>query len=1038
MLSLKRYFSALAVVLTMLTAYALGVAPWLVPPPIVRKSPMAPRGPVLPSAETQHDLERLFSPGSWERDNPKIVETDGCTLLVKDYKPTPEGTLELTPCTVIFYTAPEGDPQRRPIVLQAAQGAIIQFDQPLNLALAKFGKLVAGKLPGEIVIFSPETSPGAGDALHLTTRDIRIEKRRVFTPSDVDFRFGESHGRGNELEIALLPKDPEDANSGIGGIRSLTLRRIDRLHVETDAAGGKTGLAGLPGGSTGPAAPLEITCQGPFVFDVLAKTALFDEGVVVQRVNLQGPPDTLRCRQLLLVFADEEGVAKPASSTKAATGDQKGDALAGRLKRLIAVGSPVVLEAPSAATFASAARIEYSLTRRRLVLVPGQGAAQVSLKQGASEFIARELEYEQGEPGRLGRVWAGGPGQLKFVQEGAGKARPLVAAVGGAFRQTITARWDKELRLRPHQQNHVLSLVENASIAVDPLGQFSANELHLWVREVPEEEPGVRGQGSGVRGRRSEVRSRKGERFTIVPDRLLASGGVTLDSPQLHVDTARLEAWFQNHPAKPQPLPPLAQSGAAPAVLASAKPSAVDLLPGRAGGQAIRPPSLQKFDLRGDLIQMQIMRQGSEMELEDLTIGGHVVLEETRTAEPGQQPIRMTGDSLELRGGVSGPGKINVRGQPAEIAGRGMSLLGAEIQLSRAENRLWIDGPGEARLPAQLASGERQLADGPKGPPMDDPRSLVPLGSEVHLVWRDGLNFDGQTAVVSGEVQARTATQVATSKTLSATLVERIDFAAPSGGGQTDLAKLQFDGGVFIESRGLDEAGQQISYEQMQVKNLLIERTAGTLHADGPGWVSTTRLAKAGLPGATASIPASPMQPTDSDPNAKINVYIDFQGAIVGNLASRQIEFQREVRTIYMPVTDWDQRVVVNRLEDLGDEGVIINSERLTVVEMTPPGQPRWIETYASGNAVVEGKTFTVEAPRIVYTSDKQMLTLEGDGRADAQLWYRTLPGQPTSHVAAQKWQYWLRTKLFEVQGIKTSDFQVPSGGPFKLPGGRR
>ena len=97
---------------------------------------------------------------------------------------------------------------------------------------------------------------------------------------------------------------------------------------------------------------------------------------------------------------------------------------------------------------------------------------------------------------------------------------------------------------------------------------------------------------------------------------------------------------------------------------------------------------------------MQIVRQGEVMELEDLMIRGHVSLDESRTAEPGQRPIRIRGDSLELRGGVTGPGKIDIAGGPAEVGGRGMSLAGREIHMLRAENRLWIDGPGEAKLPA--------------------------------------------------------------------------------------------------------------------------------------------------------------------------------------------------------------------------------------------------------------------------------------------------------------------------------------------------
>jgi hypothetical protein len=179
--------------------------------------------------------------------------------------------------------------------------------------------------------------------------------------------------------------------------------------------------------------------------------------------------------------------------------------------------------------------------------------------------------------------------------------------------------------------------------------------------------------------------------------------------------------------------------------------------------------------------------------------------------------------------------------------------------------------------------------------------------------------------------------------------------------------------------------------------------------------------------------------PTDPAAPLKLNyIHVSFEGAIVGDLAKREIQIQRLVRTTFAPVSDWDERVEVNRLEDLGEKGVLMTSERLTILEMTPAGQPAWIEASASGNTVVEGKNFTVHAPRITYTSDKEVLSLEGDGRADAELWYRTVPGQPSSYGAASKWRYWLRTGLFDVEGARPFEFQLNGIDKIRLPGGRR
>jgi hypothetical protein len=184
-------------------------------------------------------------------------------------------------------------------------------------------------------------------------------------------------------------------------------------------------------------------------------------------------------------------------------------------------------------------------------------------------------------------------------------------------------------------------------------------------------------------------------------------------------------------------------------------------------------------------------------------------------------------------------------------------------------------------------------------------------------------------------------------------------------------------------------------------------------------------------------MPTSP----PGDPNAppKLNfIHIEFQGGIVGNIAQRQIEFQNQVRTIFAPIAAWDQSVAASRLEDLGEKGVLLTSDRLTVLEMAPAGQTPWIEAFASGGAVVEGKEFTVQAPRIAFTSDKELLTIEGDGFKEAELWHRRAPGEPSSYAAARKWSYWLRSGTLSVEGSKEFNIQQLPAGLLRLPGGRR
>ena len=68
------------------------------------------------------------------------------------------------------------------------------------------------------------------------------------------------------------------------------------------------------------------------------------------------------------------------------------------------------------------------------------------------------------------------------------------------------------------------------------------------------------------------------------------------------------------------------------------------------------------------------------------------------------------------------------------------------------------------------------------------------------------------------------------------------------------------------------------------------------------------------------------------------------------------------------------------------------------------------MELEASGNVVVEGRTFTARAPRMTYADAKQLLILAGNGRTDAELYHQKQVGAPFSEVSAGRILYWRAT----------------------------
>jgi hypothetical protein len=298
----------------------------------------------------------------------------------------------------------------------------------------------------------------------------------------------------------------------------------------------------------------------------------------------------------------------------------------------------------------------------------------------------------------------------------------------------------------------------------------------------------------------------------------------------------------------------------------------------------------------------------------------------------------------------------------------------------------------------------------------------------MHVVWQDGLTFDGQTIRLAGEVEAHTATQLVRCPVLEVTLSQPLDLSDLRRKAPVEVGRLNLEGGVYLENHGTDERGERISHDQFKAKDLTIDRKSGRLHATGPGWASSVRRGIGSLPGApSGGVPQD---------QSLSSIHVQFEQRIEGRLAERTIEFQRKVRTTYAPARDFDDLIVARSPEDLGDQGVLMTSEKLAVTEMQVGGQ-KWLEMEAKENAVVEGRTFTVRAASVRYTSDKEVLTIEGNGRTDAEIWYQSVPGQPRTYTSARKLRYWIRDGSFDGEDFNVLDLQQIGKG-LKLRDRRR
>lgn len=995
---LMKYAAALAATLGAFVVYDFAVVPWIEPPARIAQRPEIDPLPYYPRTEaSESDLQRLFDADAWERGNPKILRTDQGVLLFLDYQTQDDGRLDLKPVTLIVpLSRSSGEPSRQ-IVLQAPDGAELQFDGSLTIA-GQSGRLVGGKLRGAITVWSPESRAGAGDDLWAKTENVRIQPDRIETTSSVEFRFGEHYGSGRHLLVGLAPQSgsAETQRFGVGTARSIELVHVDKVRLLMP---GRRGLLGSAPKSTAAAdpqrirppsqkTPVDLTCQGSFQFDLQEYVASFEKQVNLVRLDPTGLRDQLSCDFLAIHFARRGGAAGD-------RGEKSDRAGSSAIERIVSRGAPILLRAPSQDIDARAQQFEYDLPTRTITL---NDPHQVMLRRGDQLVEAPRLKYVMAtEEGRLGQLHAPGPGLFR------GRPRR-----DGAL---ITATWKKEIRLEPQDERHVLSLLSGVQLESDELGRFHSEELHLWMREVPKNEP------------RNAEKGSQGARYELLPEQLLATGTVRFDSPRLAGVTERVEIRI-DHLAAARPR----VEDASPPPTRDTRGDTFGLVSD--SGSAAEPA--RKFELTAETIKLHLLLQGQQQQIEQAYLGpGAQVVEVSHVA--GRMPLKMVGSSFELSGGSSANPRIVLRGwpakrdargtvvtkpRPASVSAEGLTLVGPDIHVDQGENRVWIEGPGEMHAVSALGR----------------------TPGRVRVTWRTDFDFDGQTATARDDVHVRGRYTledgewldfVASGPELEATLTARLNLRQPDSKQRTAAQRLLFRGPVVAESRTFampgeasDESpGVQRSFEHMQVTNLEVDQVTGRLHADGPGSVSSVRFAQ----GLARTGQARVVFEADQRPSRLFYLKVDYNREIVGNVLNREVSFLNHVRATYGPVAGWGEQVAAEQVTGRRREGAVLTCQQLSVAEMGTRQEPS-LELDASGNTHVEGQEsrgyFTATGHHLKYVQNKDLMILEGDGRNDAVVSVQEGIGAPPQTTRLRRIVFQPRTGDVQLDGLNSVDYR--------------
>ncbi len=1003
-------------------------------------------------------LAELFPADSWVLKNPKILESDQFQLLMQDYRNRGDGRLELRPCAIVVTPAGSAESEeqrrRRAIVLEAPEGAILEFDRPLDLRRGDMGQIVGGQLQGRVTIRSQGESPGPEDDLLVVTRDVEMTRSNIFTPHVVDFRFGPHHGSGRELRIKLLEgkSDKGQPTPNVAGIELFELRKVERLHLQLGqvaasqggAAKGKSAvpLAGAIAGATD--VPVEITCEGPFRFDVPGKVASFQDKVRVLRLNPKSQNDQLDCERLAIYFVDRvppKGKAaiqrdgKPLVPTSAKTSKASMDLVPQRLE---ATGNPVTMSAPNQGVEARGQLLQYDLINGKILLKDDREAL---LRQGANEIHAQRLVYQPDKSGRLAQMAAEGPGWLR----GHTPERPD---------EPLEVSWKKEARVYPEKDKQVIKVEGNAWLRFRGVGQLEAETVHFRLNELPAEkgqthrrlQPDRMDAAKNVRIRSLQLDGAVDE-LAVLFEELTPGAGT---SWQPGGQTSQRPLRIRSDSGRPVELTSVAlrQPAATPqhgvgqgepfAEDAKAGPPASPVLqvvgvevagnqimgaeaaaPGAVPSAGAEPPApSQRFEVTGKVLQARVLLGEETTQLAEVSIEGDARFAETQTAQPDERPVLVRGQRIHVTDAETPRAAVTVTGDPAQFEGRGMAIESRHIHLNRGTNRLLIDGAGTMTMPL-----DRDL----DGRPLTTPARMA-------VDWRSRMDFDGRTARFEEAVVARTPQQSLKTEVLEVQFRQAIRLADADLGAPPQVEQILCRGGTLLEGHTMD-GPRLTAHERMLAGDLTVNLVSGDLTARGPGWLMSVRLASESgqLGGPAGSLLAPSATATNGDESPLRQLYVRFQGGVTGNLHQRQMNFHDDVRTIYAPVDSWQPPVPSDDPQSLGPRGIVMNCNRLSLRQtLRPDGSQHTAEFEAAGNTIVESAVYTARAIRMTYSEAKDLLVLEGDGRSDAQLFRQQQIGGPLAKAAAQRILFWPGTNRLKVDGARSlelSQFQSPPAG---------
>jgi len=1031
----------------------------------------------------------LLPPQAWELTDCKTLITSTGTVLFKEVLPQPDGTVKLSPFTLMTNVGEnillnpafsptansEARDEKTPLVLRTAEGAILKLNKPFNEALQGGTEIRSARLVGEVDIYRPPSGPDKNDVLHVLTRNVKVDRNRIYTLDTLLFSYGPHRGRGRNLNIDLIHTENSVAGkqdfTSISGVRQLELAYLDRLRIVPSAAKSTAAIdaSGKQSDSKlfdGQDAPLEVSCEGPCVFDFTEQTVAFSKQVVVKKIS--PTPDSIACERLQIKFTQNPLAATDASPNSvqlAAQPNEPKQELG--IESLIAEGTPVIVNAISRPAKITAGRLTYNAATDVITAIPGPGTS------GVVNMVTPEIQYKTeqlscklataGNKKTLDALSASGPGQL--------------LKLGKTPQEEMFVRWTKSLNTaRDPRDPSIQTLVLKGSphVQFQQTSSIDAERLDLKLKRFETS------NGDTVQ-----------TEFAVME--VVANQNVRIATPDIAGKTDRLIAEFptplklKSHRVS-RPYYP-ATGGVQLAAGINSTPSPVQNPPpvypprnfGGVPPRAATPKQAKlstkkQLKFSGQQVKISITEATNDnLSFDELIISGDVSVSQKDSKAPdSSKTIELQGDHLRL---VPQAGEDRFRLELSSIDRKAVvespefTITGQKINFDQVDNKLWVEGPGQCKFDNREVTIERPARVANRGG-FSQSASLSTRGRPAKKVakfeasWQGGMIFDGRKIYLERDVVSKTEQFDGKKQTvtqancgqMSVALNRYVDFEQlkqNEGSGITKPQDIKPTELIFIDrvdplnqvfgqvpvapnfkssppmilNRFFDASGKLLQQQTISSKKVRVDPVSKNILADGAGWFSTHDLRTPS--GNNSNRPAAPplagMAGKRNDPSKPITfVRANFSGQMTVEAAKNQMTISDHVRTVHLQTDDWRTNADPDRIpQELQSTATLLTSERLTLARWQPrdAAEPTH-EMIADGNVRISGDTIDLSANRVSYNQVNDMLVVNGTTRTAAHIRYQEDTGRSKAwqEFSAEKFEYQISSQTVNVSGVRQGE----------------